>query len=355
MKPKGNAKFNIIIITITAILVGVIGVLTYMTINKGDTDIKKQLALGEKYISEGDFDEAIEVFKKVISIDPKCEDAYIGIANAYASLENYDAAIEYLNVVSEFSESSAVKLEVQELKTEYEELKRIKESTETSSNEANPSSGNGGSGESGQPGSDEPEQTGSEEPEQQVPEEEPEHNYAWKEVRVNGLKHPDGNESIPEVDLVLTYKGKTYSVRLMNNCMIHNPSEPDCAYLIYDVWCDDTFMDVGDTTSIEAEDGITILTVSTFCDDVEDILDISIIEEVDVTSMQIAPIPAMSEYEAYSSRVEGVFISAGYYPDDEFYSGDLRDFMVYYQGPGTYVVEIGIDWANERFFPNGPQ
>lgn len=48
--------------------------------------IRKQLELGEKYLTEMDYENAILAYKEAINIDPKNEEAYIGLYDAYLGL-----------------------------------------------------------------------------------------------------------------------------------------------------------------------------------------------------------------------------------------------------------------------------
>ena len=120
MKQANSKKISIIIISITIVLVGVIGFFTYMTI-QSRSNVKKQMDLGEKYLSEGNYEEAIEAFKRVIEIDSKYENAYLGLATAYASEEKYEEAIECLNQLAGFSESEEVLNTAKVLVDEYQE------------------------------------------------------------------------------------------------------------------------------------------------------------------------------------------------------------------------------------------
>ena len=51
--------------------------------------IKKQLKLGDKYISELDYENAVLAYKEAIQIDPKNEEAYIALANAYLGYADF--------------------------------------------------------------------------------------------------------------------------------------------------------------------------------------------------------------------------------------------------------------------------
>ena len=70
--------------------------MVYIAVVIGNTKGKKiheLLDLGNKYIADMDYENAILVFDQVIAIDPKCEDAYLGKAKAQYALEQYEGAI----------------------------------------------------------------------------------------------------------------------------------------------------------------------------------------------------------------------------------------------------------------------
>ncbi len=54
------------------------------------------LNLGEKYLTDLDYEQAIVYFNKLIDVEPKNESAYLGIAEAYLALGDIDSAIEIL-------------------------------------------------------------------------------------------------------------------------------------------------------------------------------------------------------------------------------------------------------------------
>lgn len=57
---------------------------------------QEQYDLGIRYLSEGNYEEAIIAFTAAIQIDPKAKDAYLGMAEAYVSMDDIDQAIETL-------------------------------------------------------------------------------------------------------------------------------------------------------------------------------------------------------------------------------------------------------------------
>lgn len=58
------------------------------------TTWQEQYDLGLRYLSEGNYEEAIIAFSAAIEIDPMQSAAYIGLADAYACMGNYDRAKE---------------------------------------------------------------------------------------------------------------------------------------------------------------------------------------------------------------------------------------------------------------------
>ena len=53
--------------------------------------------MGVRYLSEGNYQEAIIAFTAAIEIDPKQKDAYIGMADAYTAMDETEKAVEILS------------------------------------------------------------------------------------------------------------------------------------------------------------------------------------------------------------------------------------------------------------------
>lgn len=62
----------------------------------GNSDLAKQLSLGDKYLAALDYDNAILAFTQVLSIDPMNVRAYIGLSDAYIGKGDTAKAIETL-------------------------------------------------------------------------------------------------------------------------------------------------------------------------------------------------------------------------------------------------------------------
>lgn len=58
--------------------------------------LKEQLELGQRYLEEMKYEEAIVAFSNVVEIDPMCVEAYLGIADAYVGIGDDNAALKTL-------------------------------------------------------------------------------------------------------------------------------------------------------------------------------------------------------------------------------------------------------------------
>ena len=94
---KKNKKLVVpVIVSIIAVLAIVATVIIALTISSSGKDrkLQEQLDLGEKYIDELDYEQAIVAYEAAIEIDPMSVEAYLGLINAYIGMEDYDKALE---------------------------------------------------------------------------------------------------------------------------------------------------------------------------------------------------------------------------------------------------------------------
>lgn len=56
-----------------------------LIVNSAERRLVDQLELGRKYLEEMNYEQAIVAFEAVIAIDPKCEEAYLSLAEAYVA------------------------------------------------------------------------------------------------------------------------------------------------------------------------------------------------------------------------------------------------------------------------------
>ena len=88
-------------IAAAVVVLAIVGVFVFKKIS-ANSALKNQLALGDKYITDLDYENALLAYDKVLEMDPNNEAAYLGIAKALQGLaakseaaEEYETAIDY--------------------------------------------------------------------------------------------------------------------------------------------------------------------------------------------------------------------------------------------------------------------
>lgn len=76
---------------------------------------QEQYDLGVRYLSDGEYEEAIIAFNAAIEIDPMQAEAYLNLANAYIGMNDFGAAREILERGYELTQSEALKSKLEEL------------------------------------------------------------------------------------------------------------------------------------------------------------------------------------------------------------------------------------------------
>lgn len=89
--------------------------------------VQDYLDLGEKYLTEAKYEEAIVAFGKVIELEPKVMKAYEGLASAYVKTENYEKAQKVLQSGISVYEGLAEAEKTNEWKQIYEALLKMQE------------------------------------------------------------------------------------------------------------------------------------------------------------------------------------------------------------------------------------
>ncbi len=67
-----------------------------LNVGHSGNDLQTQLDLGNKYVSELDYENAIIAYEEALEIDPYCLEAYFGLYDAYLALGQQDKAIEIM-------------------------------------------------------------------------------------------------------------------------------------------------------------------------------------------------------------------------------------------------------------------
>ncbi len=120
-KHKLNKKF--LLFAIIGIVVATIVAIALIVPNSVRAkEIQEQLSLGNKYLSELNYEQAEAIYLAILEIDPKCEEAYIGLANVYIATEQYEKAEEILRKAEEqLGETEAIKEKREELERKRKE------------------------------------------------------------------------------------------------------------------------------------------------------------------------------------------------------------------------------------------
>ncbi len=98
--------------------------------------LQEQLRLGEKYLTELDYEQAIAAYRAAIEIDPRCEEAYLGLADVYVAKGQPEQAAAVLEAGYEETGSET-------LQNKLEEVSGVVQQTQGGNN----ASGMGGEGE----------------------------------------------------------------------------------------------------------------------------------------------------------------------------------------------------------------
>lgn len=84
---------------ITAVVIVLLSLIVTLCIFGGSNgELEKKLELGQQYINELDYEQALATFKETIEIDKYCAQAYIGMADAYVGLGDLEAAENILRI-----------------------------------------------------------------------------------------------------------------------------------------------------------------------------------------------------------------------------------------------------------------
>ena len=121
-------KSKIIIISIVAALVLVVGVFTAISlVGSSEAPVvqagtSEQLSLGQKFLIDLEYEKAVAEFNAVIEIEPKNVDAYIGLADAYIGMGDENKAIETL-------EKGLAETGDERIQARLDEMKKAEETT----------------------------------------------------------------------------------------------------------------------------------------------------------------------------------------------------------------------------------
>ena len=116
---KKKVYLSVVIIVIIAIIVGLI-----LYKNSDAVKVREQLDLGQKYLSELEYDQAVAAYEIAIEIEPMNVDAYLGLADAYIGKGYYEAASLALQKGYELTQDDALKNKLTDVNAEIEKKRQ---------------------------------------------------------------------------------------------------------------------------------------------------------------------------------------------------------------------------------------
>lgn len=137
-----NGKKRFMTIIVACVVLVAVAIVAIVAINRGAGQEKRQIAenldLGNNFLVEQNYEEAIVAFNKALEIDPKNEDAYLGLAKAYLSLiaqkstdsEDTTEGIRLCETVLDILEKGFELTQSSEIETEIEKITEVRENLE---------------------------------------------------------------------------------------------------------------------------------------------------------------------------------------------------------------------------------
>ena len=113
------------------ILIAAIFIILSMPDTVNARKVQEQLKLGAKYLSELNYEQAIVAYQAAIEIEPKCADAYLGLAEIYMELGEFAKAEIILEEAKKHIEDEEEIKKIEEKKKEVEQEKKAAEPTAT--------------------------------------------------------------------------------------------------------------------------------------------------------------------------------------------------------------------------------
>ena len=130
MDKKVVNKKTGIIIGVAVILLVVLGVGGFL-LSRGSADQEENmLQLGQRYLDELNYEQAMACFEAYLEIDPKSVEAYLGLAVAYEGLQAYEKALEVLEKGYAVTKDDRLMEMIEHLREEYEEILPPEDSSE---------------------------------------------------------------------------------------------------------------------------------------------------------------------------------------------------------------------------------
>ena len=120
MNEQKKSKAIIVLVLLVVAIAMTFGIIIY---NTPSNRLSRQLELGEKYLDEQNYEQAVVEFDKAIAIDPMNGRAYIGKAEAYVGMGDYEqAAATYAAALQTVPSAGNVWSAAEQFYLDYEQI-----------------------------------------------------------------------------------------------------------------------------------------------------------------------------------------------------------------------------------------
>ena len=133
VKKKKKWVIPVVIGIVAALILAIVGgiiIVQTLSANSPQKNLKKQMELGDKYLAELDYENAILAYEEALKIDPKEEDAYLALGRIYDALANkcmeegdLEGAMEYWKSESDVLERGYLVTGSEDIKDKRDESK----------------------------------------------------------------------------------------------------------------------------------------------------------------------------------------------------------------------------------------
>lgn len=115
-----NSKKAMMFVGVAVLLCLIVAGILVLMLNSDGRRLNHQLQLGQKYLEEMDYEQAIVAFNEAIKIDPVNVDAYLGLADAYLRLGEYEDSLACIDRLLELdNENTQIRIILTDCLKEY--------------------------------------------------------------------------------------------------------------------------------------------------------------------------------------------------------------------------------------------
>ena len=125
-------KFCICSVIVVILIALIVGLGIY---NMPSNRLSRQLDLGNRYLEEQNYEQAIVEFNKAITIDPTSVEAYLGKADAYIGLDDLQTALDTLQTGYDLTGDKRLKEKLDVVQLQLGQVKQAEEAEQALSTE----------------------------------------------------------------------------------------------------------------------------------------------------------------------------------------------------------------------------